>query len=111
MHNLLQIQENIMPGEGAEYSESMLSGSAGLRVERIISYGHVTPEGEWYNQDEDEWVAVLEGSAAIAFPGGKEIALEAGDSLLLPKHVRHRVSRTSSPCIWLALFAPELNRN
>lgn len=108
MHNLLRIPETVMPGQGAEYFENLLSGPGNLRVERIISHGHVTPQGEWLDQDEDEWVLLLEGSAGIAFPDGREVSLYAGDSLLLPKHARHRVSRTSSPCIWLAVFAQEL---
>ena len=110
MRKLLHIPENASPGARDEYLEPLLSGFAALRVERIISHGHVTPEGQWYDQDEDEWVVVLEGSAGIAFSDGREIALERGDSLLLPKHVRHRVSRSSSPCIWLALFAQELEQ-
>jgi hypothetical protein len=27
-----------------------------LRLERIVSTGHVTPPGEWYDQADDEWV-------------------------------------------------------
>jgi cupin 2 domain-containing protein len=107
LRNLLRIPGNIAPGT-EEHVEDLLSGSGPLRAQRIISHGHVTPEGEWYDQEEDEWVAVLEGSAKIAFPDGREVSLHAGDSLLLPRRVQHRVSWSSSPCVWLALFAREL---
>ena len=30
----------------------------GVRIERIVSRGHVTPEGKWYDQSEGEWVMV-----------------------------------------------------
>ncbi len=88
---------------GSELFQKVLTGKNGLLVERIISHGHFTPDGEWYDQDRDEWVLVLEGSAAIGFEAGREVALNRGDHLFLPKKMKHRVLRTSSPCIWLAI--------
>gem|GEM_PF-6806898 len=29
-----------------------LLNAANIRIERIVSHGHVSPEGFWYNQDE-----------------------------------------------------------
>lgn len=78
----------------------------GLRVERILSLGHVTPEGEWYDQARDEWVALLQGAARLAVQGqAGEIALLPGDTLLLPAHCRHRVTWTDphEVTVWLAL--------
>ncbi len=72
--------------------------------------GHVTPEGEWYDQSADEWVVVLEGEARLGFGDGTEHILGRGEHLFLPRHVRHRVLQTSRPCIWLAVHAPELAR-
>ena len=77
-----------------------------LRVERILSLGHVTPEGEWYDQARDEWVALLQGAARLAIEGQSgEIALLPGDTLLLPAHCRHRVTWTTPDeiTVWLAL--------
>ncbi|HUP79200.1 MAG TPA: hypothetical protein VM260_11660 [Pirellula sp.] len=37
-----------------------------VRIERIISQGHSSPQGFWYDQDQAEWVAVLEGEAVLA---------------------------------------------
>ena len=30
----------------------------GVKIERIVSTGQSTPEGEWYDQPRDEWVAL-----------------------------------------------------
>ena len=72
-------------------------------LERIISHGQTTPEGEWYDQERDEWVVVLEGEARLQYADGQEAVLRRGDHLFLPHHCKHRVSYTSSPCIWLAV--------
>jgi cupin 2 domain-containing protein len=31
----------------------------GVRIERIVSLGHTSPEGFWYDQDGGEWVVLL----------------------------------------------------
>ena len=76
-----------------------------LIIERIISSGHITPEGEWYDQEKDEWVLLLQGNAKIEFENAEQLEMKAGDYLLIPSHKKHRVSFTSStpPCIWLAV--------
>lgn len=103
MHNLLA-HTGQAPNLDEEFSETLFSASGAIRVERIISYGHVTPEGGWYDQEQDEWVTVLEGTARLQFADGTEVTLNRGDHLVLPRHVKHRVSHTSSPCVWLAVF-------
>lgn len=95
------------PTGSPEFLETLLTG-AGLVVERIVSHGHTTPEGEWYDQARDEWVLVLEGHARLGYADGLEVELAHGSSLLIPKHVRHRVTYTSAPCVWLAIHAEEL---
>ena len=92
--------------EEEEFSEILISGKAGgTRVERIISHGHVSPPGFWYDQAEWEFVAVLQGSAELEFETGT-LEMTSGDWVILPAHFRHRVSRTSEtpPCVWLAVF-------
>jgi cupin 2 domain-containing protein len=76
-----------------------------LRIERILSSGQTTPLGNWYDQDLDEWVMLLQGEAELFFEDGVRQRLKAGDYLLLPAHRRHRVEYTSTepPCIWLAV--------
>ena len=94
--------------DGQEIFEAILQGPGGLLVERIVSHGQTTPEGEWYDQTRDEWVLVLEGSAELELADGKRISLARGEHCFLPKHLRHRVSRTSSPCLWLAVHSDHL---
>ncbi len=90
------------PG-GAELCETLALG-AGCRVERIVSTGQTTPEGTWYDQDRDEWVALLTGDAELTWDDGTRTALSPGDWLLIPARARHRVTRTSAvpPCVWIA---------
>jgi cupin 2 domain-containing protein len=75
-----------------------------VRIERIVSNGHTSPDGFWYDQDEHEWVLLLEGEAAIECADGQQVRLTRGDALNLPAHTRHRVTFTSCPAIWLAVF-------
>jgi len=76
-----------------------------ITLERIISKGHITPENEWYDQDHDEWVLLLAGSAQLTFGDGEVLTLKQGDQLIIPAHRRHRVSKTATnqETIWLAL--------
>ena len=92
-----------------EFAEVLMSGkSGGTRVERIISHGHASPPGFWYDQSEWEFVAVLQGNAELGFEAGN-IEMNPGDWVMIPAHVRHRVLRTSEnpPCVWLAVFGNE----
>jgi cupin 2 domain-containing protein len=84
----------------------VLVTAAGVRVERIVSMGHATPPGEWYDQDTDEWVVLLRGRARLRVEGEPDVRdLYPGDYLLVSAHVRHRVEWTddAGPTIWLAL--------
>lgn len=77
-----------------------------LRLERIVSTGHVTPEGMWYDQPQAEWVVLLRGSARLLIEGEPQARrLNPGDWLLIPAHIRHRVEWTdpAQPTVWLAL--------
>ena len=77
-----------------------------IRIERICSSGQVSPEGFWYDQDENEWVIVLQGNAIIEFADKRRSELSKGDYIFLPSHNKHRVAYTSEKpeCIWLAIF-------
>ncbi|MEI6428128.1 MAG: cupin domain-containing protein [Pseudanabaena sp. ELA607] len=76
-----------------------------ILIEKIISVGHTTPADQWYDQDRDEWVMLLQGNATLAFEDGTMTDLAQGDYLLIPAHCRHRVIATSHEphCIWLAV--------
>ena len=77
-----------------------------IKIERITSKGHTSPESGWYDQDQHEWVILLKGAATITFEGGKEANLSKGDYLNIPAHVKHIVSWTEPDVesIWLAVF-------
>ena len=77
-----------------------------LKIERIVSQGHATPDGQWYDQDWDEWVILLRGHASLLFEGDDTpVTLGPGDHLHIPAHARHRVAWTAPDreTIWLAV--------
>ncbi|HEX9005823.1 MAG TPA: cupin domain-containing protein [Anaerolineae bacterium] len=101
MKNLFDIPEKAATEENVD----RLLQAGPVTVERIVSTGQTSPPGIWYDQTWDEWVAVLQGAALLAFDDGSSVHLDAGDFLLLPAHRRHRVTFTSAfpPCVWLAV--------
>lgn len=100
--------KNVYADRGGEFSGEVVSTiwrKASVRIERIVSHSHESPAGFWYDQDQDEWVMVLRGSAAVEFEGGELVALEAGDYLIIPRRLKHRVARTGEETVWLAVHA------
>ncbi len=89
----------------AEEEITALAEGAGTRIERIVSHGQSSPPGFWYDQDRPEWVALLQGEAALEFADGACVRLRPGDHLTIAAHVRHRVAWTSAepPAVWLAV--------
>jgi len=80
-----------------------LHQDARVKIERIASHGQASAEGFWYDQPDDEWVTLVQGEASLVFDDGRTVALQAGDHVLVPKHQRHRVERTSANALWLAV--------
>jgi cupin 2 domain-containing protein len=103
MTNIFNIDKSLLQGD--EVFEEIIRDK-NVRIQRVISYGHVSPDGFWYDQPENEWVILLQGKAKITFQDNKETNLQKGDSIFLPAHQRHRVSYTSKKpaCIWLTVF-------
>ena len=95
---------------GAAERIDALATSAAVRVERIVSHGHATPGGEWFDQDWNEWVLVVSGAARLRIEGEASArVLRAGDYVALPAHCRHRVEWTDPDraTVWLAVhYAP-----
>ena len=84
----------------------LLVERSGLRIERIVSTGQATPEGQWYDQETDELVLVVDGAARLRIEDeGEDRELNEGDWVLLPAHCRHRVTWTQAepPTLWLAV--------
>nr|MBP7526575.1 cupin domain-containing protein [Syntrophorhabdaceae bacterium] len=103
---------NLFSGIPADIPEEIfetIAESGQVRIERIISRGQTTPRDFWYDQDLNELVVLLEGSAGILFEREPEpIDLLPGDYLIIPAHRRHRVTRTDGdgPTVWLAVHYP-----
>ncbi len=88
-----------------ESIEPLVEGGR-FRVERIVSTGQTTPEGEWFEQDGAEWVVLLTGGARLRFEDPNEvIELAPGDYVNIPARRRHRVEWTDRnvPTVWLAI--------
>ena len=81
-----------------------LHDASNVRIERIVSRGHASPEGFWYDQDQHEWVVVLKGAARLRFED-ETIEMKPGDFIDIPAHKKHRVEWTTpdEPTIWLAV--------
>lgn len=78
----------------------------GVRIERIVSKGHITPPEKCYDQAWDEWVMLLEGQASLFFDQEqKRVSLKAGDYVFIPAHTLHRVEWTAPDIntVWLAI--------
>ncbi|WP_072054546.1 cupin domain-containing protein [Aliivibrio fischeri] len=102
MPNLFTDIPNELP---SEIFEGILS-TPNIRIERILSYGHRSPEQGWYDQDENEWVLVLSGFGVIEFDDGRVITLNKGDYLNIKAHEKHKVQATApnETTVWLAVF-------
>ena len=96
-----------LPSELLEEEFSMLLSAPNVRIERIVSRGHASPPGFWYDESEAEWVILLAGSAGLLIEGEEAPRrLDPGDYLHLPAHTRHRVAFTDPqrPTVWLAVY-------
>ncbi len=95
-----------LPAELPQEVFSDLLSAGSVRIERILSRGQTSPDSGWYDQDEHEWVLVLQGGGELTFDNGDCIRLGPGDYLNIPAHRRHRVSWTDpdQTTIWLAVF-------
>ncbi len=85
-----------------EFVQTLL-GATNVHIKRIVSHGHASPDGFWYDQDQHEFVVLLKGATRLRFEDG-EIVLKPGDSLSIPTHQPHRGEWTTpdEPKIWLA---------
>lgn len=98
----INIFDNIKYSEKEEIIDELFCHKK-LRVERILSSGQTSEE--WYDQEEEEFVFLEKGEAEILYEDGKRVSLKAGDMILIPAHKKHKVSYTSSECVWLCVFS------
>lgn len=95
-----------LPDASAEEVFTTLLQRPGVRIERIVSQGQTTAEDAPYDQPHDEWVLLLAGGARLWLEGeAEEKTMTPGETLLIPAHVRHRVTWTSADpaTVWLAI--------
>jgi cupin 2 domain-containing protein len=90
----------------AEIIDTLAAGN-GTRIERIVSRGHCSAPGFWYDQPEHEWVLLLKGSATLRFAADNQLVhLAPGMYVNIPAHQKHRVEATANDeeTVWLAVF-------
>jgi len=95
-----------IPGDLPDELLETLLDADSVRIERIVSHGHASPKGFWYDQEQHEWVVVLRGAARLRFEADESsVDMKPGDSINIPAHKRHRVEWTTpdEPTVWLAV--------
>jgi len=95
-----------LPGPLPEEVTYVLLTAPALRIERIVSHGHASPGGFWYDQDWHEWVLLLRGAARLQFEGEDEpLDLTPGSHVNIPARRRHLVEWTdpNELTVWLAI--------
>ncbi|MET0363222.1 MAG: cupin domain-containing protein [Sphingobium sp.] len=105
---MVNLFDPLPDASGAEVFTELLA-DRGIRIERIVSQGQVTPRDAPYDQPHDEWVLLLAGGARLWIEGEGECNLIPGDMVLIPAHIRHSVTWTSAepPTVWLAVHLEE----
>jgi len=101
-------KSNILASIASEIKEEIFEeilSKDGVKIERIISDGHITPEGKWYEQETDEWVMLVQGEAILEFENYEKVKLFAGEYINIPAFKKHRVawSKPDFKTIWLAV--------
>ena len=100
MKNLYQ---NIPKDLPTELFETLIK-TDNIHIERIVSKGHASEPGFWYDQASHEFVILVQGTASLAFED-RTIELTPGDYLTINPHQKHRVAWTDpdQPTLWLAI--------
>ncbi len=108
--NLLAgLSQRLSPVPSKEFPEEFIKeifSTNTFRIEQIVSKGHYSPKGFWYDQQENEWVLLVKGAGELEFEDGEIIQLGVGDYINIPAHKKHRVSWTDpkEETVWLAIF-------
>jgi len=85
-----------VPGNLSEEIFEPLVLSKNVKIERIISNGHTSPDSGWYDQEQNEWVLVLKGNASISFANETVVDLKKGDYINISAHTKHKIVSTSA---------------
>jgi len=98
-----------IPEHLPEELTTVLQEGHGVRIEWVVSHGHSSPAGFWYDQPEPEWVLVLKGAARLEFED-RMVEMSPGDYINIPAHTKHRVAWTTpdEPTVSLAVHFSNL---
>lgn len=93
-----------LPARPPDELATILLEAADVRIERIVSHGHASPEGFWYDQRQNEWVVLLTGAARLQFED-EVVEMLPGSFVNIPAHRKHRIDWTppDEPTVWLAV--------
>lgn len=91
------------PAEGERTDRLVVDGHGEAVVEQILTGRVDTPVD--YLAPRHEWVAVLHGGAALDV-GGEHVELAAGDWVVLPADVPHRLLEVDEGTSWLTCHFP-----
>lgn len=100
--NLFATPGQISPNELIE----TLIQADGVTVERIVSRGHTSAPGFWYDQERHELVILLAGRAILEFADPPaRVEMKPGDYLVISARDRHRVAWTDPAVetLWIAI--------
>jgi cupin 2 domain-containing protein len=99
------IFEQIVVDTKSEIFDTLFENKV-VKIERIISNGQTSAPGFWYDQEESEFVLLLEGEAVLEFEEGERVDLQKGDYCMIDAHQKHRVMFTDeeNTTVWLAVF-------
>ena len=104
MPNLTNLLDDIPSRLPKELFQTLLT-TPYIRIERIVSLGHSSLPGFWYDQAENEWILLIAGAARLRFDD-ETLEMRPGSFVNIAKHRPHRVEWTdpSQPTIWLAIY-------
>jgi cupin 2 domain-containing protein len=100
--------DNIFTNLPTNFSEEHfleLFSNEHTKIKRIVSPKGCVFSDQWYDQDETEWVIIVQGEAVLEFED-HEIEMRKGDHQLISANQKHRVKSVSSSedTIWLAVY-------
>ncbi len=104
--NKPNIYTNLPHNLSEELFETLISNK-NIKIQRIVSpKSFKSPKNKWFNQNRDEFVILLQGSAELVFKNnGEKVYLKPGDYINIPCNREHRVFSTDKQVqtIWLAI--------
>ena len=94
----MNIYDTLTPKSG-ETLTTLLSHK-NININHIVSSDNI--EAIEYQQEEDEWLVLLEGEA-ILFINNQEKQLKKGETFFIPSQTPHKVLKTKDGTAWLTV--------